>query len=281
MTGEFERAKILAEALPYIQRFREKIIVVKIGGRIFESPSLLDELAKDIVLLKAVGIEPVLVHGGGPQLDQMLARLGIKAEKINGMRATDAQTMEVVEMVLAGKLNRELVVKINLAGGKAIGLSGKDGMLLVAKPHPDQKLGAVGEVKKIDAELIIQLLKNGLIPVIAPIGVDEEGDVYNINADTASGAIAGALRAEKLILLTDVEGVKDKKGNLISSLHAGQASKMIKEGEISGGMIPKINCCLDALRRGVSKAHIIDGRVPHSLLLEIFTDQGLGTEIYL
>ena len=169
MTGEFERAKILAEALPYIQRFRGKIIVVKIGGRIFESPSLLDELAKDIVLLKAVGIEPVLVHGGGPQLDQMLARLGIKAEKINGMRATDAQTMEVVEMVLAGKLNRELVVKINLAGGKAIGLSGKDGMLLVAKPHPDQKLGAVGEVKKIDAELIIQLLKNGLIPVIAPI----------------------------------------------------------------------------------------------------------------
>ena len=281
MEKKLERARILAEALPYIQRFRGKIMVLKLGGKLFEDDQLLDALARDIVLLKEVGIEPVVVHGGGPQLDKMMERMGIKVEKVEGLRATDEQSMEVVEMVLCGKLNRQLVMKINLVGGKALGLSGKDGMMILAKQHFQSELGAVGVVEKVNSQLILQLTKSGFIPVIAPVGVDEKGAVYNINADLAAGAIAGALGAEKLILLTDVEGVKNQKGELLGSLHAGEASRMIKKGIISGGMVPKVQCCLEALRSGVNKAHIIDGRVAHSLLLEIFTDQGLGTEIYL
>ena len=281
MEKKLERARILAEALPYIQRFRGKIMVLKLGGKLFEDEELLDAFARDIALLKEVGIEPVLVHGGGPQLDKMMERMGIKVEKVEGLRATDEQSMEVVEMVLCGKLNRQLVMKINLVGGKALGLSGKDGMMILAKQHSQSELGAVGVVEKVNSQLILQLTKSGFIPVIAPVGVDEKGAVYNINADLAAGAIAGALGAEKLILLTDVEGVKNQKGELLGSLHAGEASRMIKKGIISGGMVPKVQCCLEALRSGVNKAHIIDGRVAHSLLLEIFTDQGLGTEIYL
>ncbi len=281
MEKKLERARILVEALPYIQRFRGKIMVLKLGGKLFEDEELLDAFARDIVLLKEVGIEPVLVHGGGPQLDKMMERMGIKVEKVEGLRATDEQSMEVVEMVLCGKLNRQLVMKINLVGGKALGLSGKDGMMILAKQHFQSELGAVGVVEKVNSQLILQLTKSGFIPVIAPVGVDEKGAVYNINADLAAGAIAGALGAEKLILLTDVEGVKNQKGELLGSLHAGEASRMIKKGIISGGMVPKVQCCLEALRSGVNKAHIIDGRVAHSLLLEIFTDQGLGTEIYL
>jgi len=281
MKKKLERARILVEALPYIQRFRGKIMVLKLGGKLFEDEELLDAFARDIALLKEVGIEPVLVHGGGPQLDKMMERMGIKVEKVEGLRATDEQSMEVVEMVLCGKLNRQLVMKINLVGGKALGLSGKDGMMILAKQHFQSELGAVGVVEKVNSQLILQLTKSGFIPVIAPVGVDEKGAVYNINADLAAGAIAGALGAEKLILLTDVEGVKNQKGELLGSLHAGEASRMIKKGIISGGMVPKVQCCLEALRSGVNKAHIIDGRVAHSLLLEIFTDQGLGTEIYL
>jgi len=281
MEKKLERARILAEALPYIQRFRGKIMVLKLGGKLFEDDQLLDALARDIVLLKEVGIEPVVVHGGGPQLDKMMERMGIKVEKVEGLRATDEQSMEVVEMVLCGKLNRQLVMRINLVGGRAIGLSGKDGMMILAKRHSQSELGAVGVVERVNSQLIHQLTQSGFIPVIAPVGVDENGGVYNINADLAAGAIAGALGAEKLILLTDVEGVKNQKGELLSSLHAGEASRMIKRGIISGGMVPKVQCCLEALRSGVNKAHIIDGRVAHSLLLEIFTDQGLGTEIYL
>jgi len=281
MEKSLERAKILVEALPYIQGFRGKLMVVKLGGKIFENPSLLDDCARDILLMKIVGMEPVVVHGGGPQLDRMLDRLGVEVKKIDGLRVTDERTMEVVEMVLAGQLNREMVMRINLVGGKAVGLAGKDGMMIIARAAEGGRLGAVGEVERIDPSLILDLAKGGAIPVIAPIGVDEQGKIYNLNADMAAGAIAAELRAEKLLLLTDVEGVKDAKGNFLSSLHAGEASRMIKEGAISGGMIPKVNCCLDALRAGVAKAHIIDGRIPHSLLLEILTDQGLGTEIYI
>ena len=276
-----EQAKILIEALPYIQRFRGKTLVVKLGGKIFENQELLSDCARDLLLLKAVGMEPVVVHGGGPQVDRMLDRLGIEAKKVDGLRVTDAATMEVVEMVLGGQLNRELVMRINLVGGKAVGLSGKDTMMMIAAPVEDGKLGAVGEITKVECGLITELLASGVIPVIAPIGVDEEGKIYNINADMAAGALAAALHAEKLILLTDVEGVKDKQGSLVGSLHAGEANRLIKQGAISGGMIPKVKCCLEALRAGVGKAHILDGRVSHTILLEIFTDKGSGTEIYL
>lgn len=281
MEKALERAKILVEALPYIQRFRAKLLVIKLGGRIFENPELLSDYARDIVLLKTVGMEPVVVHGGGPQLDRMLDRLGVETKKVNGLRVTDEKTMEVVEMVLAGRLNREMVMRINLVGGKAVGLSGKDSMMIIARPAQDGKLGAVGEVAQVDTSLILDLARSGVIPVIAPIGVDEQGNIYNINADAAAGAIASELRAEKLVLLTDVEGVKDPAGNFISSLHASDANRMIKDGSISGGMIPKVKCCLEALRSGVAKSHIVDGRVSHSLLLEILTDKGSGTEIYL
>ena len=281
MEKALERAKILIEALPYIRHFRGKLMVIKLGGKIFENPAMLDDCARDILLLKTVGMEPVVVHGGGPQLDRMLDRLGVEVKKVNGLRVTDEKTMEVVEMVLSGQLNRAMVMSINMVGGKAVGLAGKDGMMIRARPAQEGKLGAVGEVEQIETSLILELSKSGVIPVIAPIGVDEQGKIYNINADMAAGAIAAELRAEKMILLTDVEGVKDAAGNFVSSLHAGEASRMIKDGAISGGMIPKVNCCLEALRAGVVKAHIVDGRVPHSLLLEILTDKGMGTEIYL
>jgi len=281
MEKALELAKILMEALPYIQSFHHKMMVIKLGGKMFEEPALLTDCARDLVLLKAVGMDPVVVHGGGPQLDRMLLRLGIQAKKVNGLRVTDEATMEVVEMVLGGQLNREMVMQINLAGGNAVGLSGKDSMMMLAEAVEEGKLGAVGEITRVECGLIQGLIKGGVIPVIAPIGVDEQGRIYNVNADAAAGSVASALHAEKLILLTDVEGIKDKEGKLLSSLHAGEANKLIKQGAISGGMIPKVKCCLESLRAGVNKAHIIDGRVNHSIILEIFTDKGLGTEIYL
>jgi acetylglutamate kinase len=262
-----DRARILVEALPYIREFAGSSMVLKYGGRAMEDEELKRGFAQDVVLLKAVGMHPVVVHGGGPQIEEMLDKLGISTKKVDGMRVTDEKTLEVVEMVLGGKINKDIVSRINLAGGQAIGLSGKDGAMLLAKPlkKGSRKLGAVGEVEKVNAEFL---------------GVDRDGRTYNINADLAAGAVAAALEAEKLILLTDVEGVTDKKGKLISSLHVGRVKKLVSEGVVREGMIPKVNCCVGALKKGVAKTHIIDGRVLHAIILEIFTDAGIGTEIY-
>jgi acetylglutamate kinase len=277
-----DRARILVEALPYIREFAGSSMVLKYGGRAMEDEELKRGFAQDVVLLKAVGMHPVVVHGGGPQIEEMLDKLGISTKKVDGMRVTDEKTLEVVEMVLGGKINKDIVSRINLAGGQAIGLSGKDGAMLLAKPlkKGSRKLGAVGEVEKVNAEFLKPISKGKLIPVIAPLGVDRDGRTYNINADLAAGAVAAALEAEKLILLTDVEGVTDKKGKLISSLHVGRVKKLVSEGVVREGMIPKVNCCVGALKKGVAKTHIIDGRVLHAIILEIFTDAGIGTEIY-
>ena len=276
----FQKAQILIEALPYIRRFYGKTMVIKYGGGAMAKGPEERALAEDIVLMWYVGIKPILVHGGGPQIGEFLKRLGKKSNFIGGMRVTDEETMEVVEMVL-GKLNKDLVYLINLYGGKAVGLSGKDAQLLRAKKmiHDEFDLGLVGEVEEVNVELLEALQKEGFIPVIAPIGVGEDGTPYNINADMVAGRVAGALKAEKLILLTDVPGVSDENGNLIQSLKVEKAEELIKKGVIHGGMIPKVRCCLEALNLGVSKAHIIDGTLPHALLLEVFTDKGIGTEI--
>lgn len=281
MERAFESAQILIEALPYIQKFQNKVSVIKIGGEVIDREELVNSFVQDVVLLQAVGINVVVVHGGGKQVERMLERLGVKTEKVQGMRVTDEQTMEVVEMVLGGIVNKDLVARINLAGGKAIGISGKDGLTLIAEPLDESgKLGAVGKVIDVNRKFIQQVIEEKIVPVIAPIGVDYKGKTYNINADLVAGALASALSAEKLVLLTDVEGVKDKDGKLISSLHAGKIKRMIDNQVISGGMVPKVNCCLEALRNGVHKTHIIDGRIPHSVLVELFTDKGMGTEIY-
>jgi len=278
----FQKAQILIEALPYIRRFYGKTMVIKYGGGAMAKGPEERALAEDIVLMWYVGIKPILVHGGGPQIGEFLKRLGKKSNFIGGMRVTDEETMEVVEMVL-GKLNKDLVYLINLYGGKAVGLSGKDAQLLRAKKmiHDEFDLGLVGEVEEVNVELLEALQKEGFIPVIAPIGVGEDGTPYNINADMVAGRVAGALKAEKLILLTDVPGVSDENGNLIQSLKVEKAEELIKKGVIHGGMIPKVRCCLEALNLGVSKAHIIDGTLPHALLLEVFTDKGIGTEILI
>ena len=291
MENPMDKAKILVEALPYIRRFYDKTIVIKYGGSTMEEESLKRNFALDVVLLKYIGINPVIVHGGGPQIGEMLTKIGKKSQFIEGMRVTDEETMGVVEMVLVGKVNKELVTLINQQGGKAVGLSGKDGKLIIAKKLRLTKsrgkdelpeiidIGMVGEVKTINPGVIEALEKENFIPVIAPVGVGEEGETYNINADLVAGKVASALKAEKLILLTDVEGVMDEKHRLIPTLDTKQAKSLIAQKVISSGMIPKVNCCLGALEEGVTKTHIIDGRVEHAILLEIFTDVGIGTQI--
>ncbi len=291
MDNPVEKAKVLIEALPYIRRFYNKTVVIKYGGSTMEEEGLKRSFALDVVLLKYIGLKPVIVHGGGPQIGEMLTRLGKKSEFVEGMRVTDRETMDVVEMVLVGKVNKEIVALINQQGGKAVGLSGKDGRLILAKKlkltrsagkDKDPEIidiGMVGEVKAIHPGVIESLEKENFIPVIAPVGVGEEGETYNINADLVAGKIASALKAEKLILLTDVEGVMDEKKRLIPTLDVKQAKELISQKVISSGMIPKVNCCLDALEDGVSKTHIINGTVEHAILLEIFTDVGIGTQI--
>ena len=285
-----EKAHTLLEALPYIRRFSGKTIVIKYGGHAMSDEALKKSFALDIILLKYIGINPVIVHGGGPQINETLKRYGIVSEFIRGMRVTDAATMSVVEMVLTGQVNREVVGYLNQHGGKAVGLSGKDGGLLLCKKHLQEvagedgtteliDMGFVGEIIKVDPSIIETLEKERFIPVIAPIGVGADGESYNINADLVAGKIAGALKAEKLILLTDVAGVKDKDGSLLTSIPFSQVTRLINDNVIVGGMIPKVTCCLDALEEGTGKAHIIDGRVEHAVLLEIFTDVGIGTEI--
>lgn len=289
----FEKTNILVEALPYIKKFYGKIIVIKYGGHAMLNEELKEAVMKDIILMKFVGMHPVLVHGGGPKINEMLERLGKESKFVSGMRVTDEETMEIVEMVLTGKVNKDIVTLINQFGGKAIGLSGKDGNLIKAKKKtvtvPGENgeevlvdLGHVGEVDKINAKILQIITGQEFIPVIAPIGVDDNGVSYNINADYVAGELAAALKADKLVLLTDVEGIFSdcsNKKSLISSLKSCDIPQLISQGVIAGGMIPKVQCCVRSLEAGVSKTHIIDGRKPHSLLLEIFTDEGIGTEV--
>jgi acetylglutamate kinase len=285
-----DRATILIEALPYIKTFSNKTIVIKYGGHAMENDELKRNFALDIILMKYIGINPVVVHGGGPQINDLLGRLGKESRFVRGIRVTDKETMDVVEMVLVGQVNKEIVGLINSLGGNAVGLSGRDGNLIVGKRVVYTKkndengdteiidLGRVGEVTHVNAEVLNLLDRENFIPVIAPVAVGEEGEALNINADLVAGALAGELRAEKLILLTDVPGVM-KDGFLIETMTAAEARTLIKDGAIKGGMIPKVECALDCLSQGVSKAHIIDGRLPHSVLLELFTDSGVGTQI--
>ncbi len=291
MTDDWiKKAEVLLEALPYMRRFQGQTVVVKYGGAAMKEPELKNGFAQDITLLQYLGIHPVVVHGGGPQIGQVLAQMGIPTRFVGGQRVTDERTMDVVEMVLAGKVNKEIVSLINAAGGAAVGLSGKDGGLLQGRklqfyrPREDEPpeiidIGLVGEVTAVNATLIKGLQDQHFIPVISPVGVGESGETYNINADLVAGAVAGAVGAAKLILLTDVAGVLDQDGRLVSSLDRERALTLMEEGTIAGGMIPKVNCCLKALGEGVGKAHILDGRVLHAVLLEIFTDTGIGTEI--
>jgi len=285
-----EKANVLMEALPYIKRFANKTVVIKYGGHAMADDNLKESFAKDVILLKYIGLNPVIVHGGGPQINDTLKKYGIVSEFVRGMRVTDAATMGVVEMVLTGQVNKEVVGLINRHGGRAVGLSGKDGDLLVCKKLMQEvrgengqvemvDIGFVGDVVRVNRELIETLEQGKFIPVIAPVGVGPEGESYNINADLVAGRVAAALNAEKLILLTDINGVKDKNGTLLESLSVAELHHLIEQGDITGGMIPKVVCCADALGDGVKKAHIIDGRVPHAVLLEIFTDVGIGTEI--
>ena len=283
------KADILSEALPYIRRFHGKTIVVKYGGNAMVDEKLQAAFAHDVVLLKLVGMNPIVVHGGGPQIDEALNRIGKKSQFIQGMRVTDAETMEVVEMVLGGQVNKEIVNLINKHGGKAVGLTGKDAGFIRAKKLLMQKHGApegdlidvgqVGEITGIDPSLISFLDQGDFIPVIAPIGVGEEGETYNINADVVAGKLAEILKAEKLVLLTNTPGVLDKAGNLLTGLTPRQIDDLVADGTLSGGMLPKIGSALDAARNGVKSVHIIDGRVEHCLLLEILTDHGVGTMI--
>lgn len=282
------KAAVLAEALPYIKRFHGRTIVIKYGGNAMTDEHLKQCFARDVVLLKLVGLNPVVVHGGGPQIESLLARVGKKGEFVQGMRVTDAETMDVVEMVLGGQVNKEIVSLINQQGGKAVGLTGKDGNLIRArkllienKGRPGEMLdiGQVGEIVAIDPSLIALLDSGAFIPVIAPIGVGSSGETYNINADVVAGKIAEILKAEKLILLTNTPGVLDKAGNLLTGVTPREIDEMVADGTLSGGMLPKIGSALDAARSGVKSVHIIDGRVEHALLLEILTDEGVGTLI--
>ncbi len=281
------KARVLAEALPYIQRFFDKTIVIKYGGNAMTDPALQEGFARDVVLLKLVGMNPVVVHGGGPQINELLKRVGKQGEFIQGMRVTDEETMDVVEMVL-GKVNKDIVNLINRHGGKAVGLTGQDGafiraekLMLESKDEPGKMLdiGLVGEITRIDPAIISFLDSGDFIPVIAPIGVAPEGETLNINADVVAGKLAEVLRAEKLVLLTNTPGVLDKDGNLLTGLTPKQIDEMVADGTLSGGMLPKISSALDAARSGVKSVHIIDGRVEHALLLEILTDEGVGTLI--
>ena len=284
-------AQVLTEALPYIQRFINKTVVVKYGGNAMIDETLQNSFARDIVLMKLVGINPVIVHGGGPQISELLDKLNIKSRFIDGMRITDSATMDVVEMVLGASVNKQIVSLINRNGGHAIGLTGKDGNLICAKKLSAERktpemtapeiidIGHVGDVKSINVNVINMLTQSDFIPVIAPIGVDDKGNSMNINADLVAGKIAGVLQAEKLILLTNVAGLKDKQGNVLTGLSTRQVNELIEDGTIHGGMLPKIRCALEAVNSGVNTAHIIDGRVSHAVLLEIFTDSGVGTLI--
>ncbi len=280
-----EKASVLVEALPYIQKFRGKTIVVKYGGHAMDDPKLRESFCRDVVLLKLVGLHPVIVHGGGPQIASMLERLGVQSRFVQGMRITDDETMRVVEMVLAGGVNQDLVSLINVIGreGRAVGLSGHDGAMVVARRIQrigDDDPGRVGEIVSVDAKIIEGLSSDGFIPVVAPIAVDiDDGRSLNVNADPFAAKLAAAMRAEKLVLLTDVPGVRGADGHLHSTLTAGEVKAMIKAGVISGGMIPKVQFGLDALADGVRKVHILDGRQDHAVLLEVFTDTGVGTEL--
>jgi len=274
-----EKIKTLLEALPYISKFAGSVFVIKYGGAAMEEASLKKEFAKDVALLKYVGIHPVIVHGGGPMIGRMLKDLHIPTRFVDGLRVTDEKTLQVAEMVLSGSVNKEIVKNINDMGGKAIGLSGKDGRLLLAKQVEGKDIGLVGDIVSVDVAIIKDISRHGYIPVIAPIADGIDGKAYNINADTAAGSIAAALLAEKFILLTDVEGVMDKEGKLISVLKRSEIEKLIENSTVTGGMIPKVTCCTDALKAGVREAHVVDGRVPHAILLEVFTDSGIGTEI--
>lgn len=292
MENEISKAKVLIESLPYIREFNQKTVVIKYGGHAMVDEELKKSFALDVILLKYIGINPVIVHGGGPQINLFLDKMQITSSYIQGMRVTDGQTMDVVEMVLVGKVNKEIVGLINHCGGKAVGLSGRDGdlvqakkMKILGKPEVENAppelidLGRVGEVTKVNPEILDTLDAQDFIPVIAPVGVGEDGQAYNINADLVAGAIAAELDAAKLILLTDVEGVQDGEGHLLSSINRDSIEQMIDEGVISGGMIPKLRCCASAINGGVSKAHIVDGRQEHAILLEIFTHKGIGTEV--
>lgn len=282
------KASILAEAMPYIRRFHSRMVVVKYGGNAMTEEALKRSFAADVVLLKLVGIHPVVIHGGGPQIEQLLSRVGKKGEFVQGMRVTDAETMDIVEMVLAGQVNKEIVELINTAGGRAVGLTGQDGGLIRARKllmttpgNPDETLdiGQVGEIQSIDPAVILTLSQQGFIPVIAPIASGEAGETYNINADVVAGKVAEVLRAEKLVLMTNTAGVLDRDGNLLTGLTAKRVDELFADGTISGGMLPKIASALDAAKAGVNAVHIIDGRVDHALLLEIMTDSGVGTMI--
>ena len=284
-------ADILIEALPYIRRFYGKTVVIKYGGHAMVDERLKEDFARDVTLMKFIGVHPVVVHGGGPQIGSVLEKMGMTSKFVDGMRVTDEPTMDVVEMVLVGKVNKEIVAQISQQGGKAVGLSGKDGRLILSrklhfvrpkgedKPSEIIDIGMVGEVVAVNPEIIRSIEAGGFIPVIAPVGVGESGETYNINADWVASKVAVALNAIKLILLTDVEGLMDKSGSLISSSKAEAVKKMLGEGTISGGMIPKILCSLEALQNGVKRVHIIDGRKTHAVLLELFTDKGIGTEV--
>lgn len=296
MNRLIKKANVLIESLPYIRAFRGKTVVVKYGGHAMTDTSLKERFAQNVVLLKYVGINPVIIHGGGPQIDKMLDRLGIEAKFRHGVRVTDEATMEIVEMVLAGQINMEITDLINRHGGSAVGLSGKDGGLILSKPltakawaesldrdwddeDDDGDFGLVGDIERVDPSLLHKLQGDHYIPIIAPIGTDREGNTYNINADLVAGAIAGALRAEKLVMMTDIKGIRDAKGHHLSTVSRKDVQRMVKKGTITEGMLPKVHACLDAIDAGVGKAHIIDGRIPHAILLEIFTRKGIGTEI--
>ena len=283
-------ARVLAEALPYIQRFRDRTVVIKYGGNAMVDAELKESFARDVVLMKTVGINPVVVHGGGPQIGELLQRLGKESRFISGMRVTDAETMDVVEMVLGGLVNKEIVNLINRHGGSAVGLTGKDGDLIrarrmqIANTEVDAvnesiDIGHVGEVESIDVSVVDMLVKGDFIPVIAPIGVGDDGHSYNINADLVAGKVAEVLEAEKLILLTNTKGLLSKEGELLTGLSTGRVDELIADGTIHGGMLPKINCALEAVRGGVTSSHIIDGRVKHAVMVELFTDEGIGTLI--
>lgn len=278
-TENSDRAGVLVEALPYIQKYYGKVVVIKYGGNAMINEELKNAVMRDIVLLSLVGVKVVLVHGGGPEISEMLERVGKKSEFVNGLRVTDKETVDIVQMVLAGKVNKSLVNLIENEGGRAIGLCGADGHMIEAS-QLDERLGYVGSITKVDTTPIEDLLENGYIPVVSTIGCDNDGNVYNINADTAAARIAGKMKAECLISMTDIKGLlrdKDDESTLIPVVYASEASALVEQGVISGGMIPKIECCIDAIAEGVKKVFILDGRVPHSIIMELFTDEGLGT----
>ena len=298
MEKAVEKASILLEALPYIKTFRGKTFVIKYGGNAMDKADLRSAFAQDVIMLKYIGINPVIVHGGGPQIGQYLKKMGLESKFVGGLRITDKETMDIVEMVLGGLVNKSIVQLINSYSGghvKAVGITGKDGGLIKARKLDAEEyfksmgdfrptelidLGHVGEVEEVDPSLLINLDEDNYIPVIAPIGYDDEGNAYNINADLVASAIAVSLKAEKVIFLTDIEGLKDSEGKTLSSVSTQEIEEMIKSGVIKGGMIPKVKACTYAVENGVNKAHILDGRIPHCILLEIFTEEGIGTEVY-